>query len=319
MLRIHQHQLSAIAEQRLGIAIGLLAASFPALLLASGKAYNYAPLALLLIAIPVLLLCKKVSISNEIKRVSIAFSLYFLIVLATLLIHGGSLSEADMPSRMLLAIPILLLLLAYPPKSEWLITSFAIGAIVAGIVALHHIYFLEAPRAYDGKFELTKGYMAIQSGNMAMSLAVFSVIGWFYSLEKGKIKTSVAFILAAALGLTGSLLSGSRGGWVFAPIVIAFVIYQYRYLLSKKVCTCGFIALFITLYFGYPLAEARATRAVTQISNYITNDANSTSVGARFEMWKSAWYSFTESPVLGPGYIEREALKQRQVEEHRLY
>ncbi|WP_036822656.1 O-antigen ligase family protein, partial [Photobacterium sanctipauli] len=197
-------------------------------------------------------------------------------------------------------------------------TSFAIGAIVAGIVALHHIYFLEAPRAYDGKFELTKGYMAIQSGNMAMSLAVFSVIGWFYSLEKGKIKTSVAFILAAALGLTGSLLSGSRGGWVFAPIVIAFVIYQYRYLLSKKVCTCGFIALFITLYFGYPLAEARATRAVTQISNYITNDANSTSVGARFEMWKSAWYSFTESPVLGPGYIEREALKQRQVEEQKV-
>lgn len=305
-------KISVNAEQRLFFVVNLLAASFSALLLITGKAYSYAPLALLLIALPMLSQIKKADFTPEIRNIFITFGLFFLLVPCSLFIYGGDLSEADMPSRIVLALPILLLLLRYPPKTEWLLNSFAIGAIIAGAIAIYHVQVLGAPRAYDAN--TVKGYMAIQSGNMAMSLSVFSLIGLFYYLTKKQVGHSLLFILAVGMGAVGSLLSGSRGGWVLTPFVMLFICYQNRHLLSKKVLLTGSAVLLALVTFSYPKLEIRVNEALSDINRYGHNDNYQNSIGARAEMWKSAWYSFSEKPIFGPGFPGREASKLKQVE-----
>lgn len=307
-------KLSANAEQRLFYVVNLLAASYPALLLSTGKAYSYAPFALLLIAIPMLFQLKKESCVPDVRQIIAAFSVFFLIVPLSLLLKGGELSEADMPSRIVMALPIFLLLLRYPPKAEWILNSCAIGAIIAGFVAIFHTQILGTPRAFVSQYDLASNYMPIQSGNMAMSLASFSLIGLFHSLKNRQHLRGSLFAVAITMGILGSFLSGSRGGWILTPLIMLFIGYYYKSLLSKKVIAASLIAISLLSVASYPQIEPRVNQAIEQLTQYSDHGQANTSVGARFEMWKSAWYSFREHPLFGTGFPGRVEAQAKQVE-----
>ncbi|KKD00192.1 hypothetical protein KY46_09350 [Photobacterium halotolerans] len=293
--------------------VAFLAAAYPATILLIGGGYKPVPVLLLALAIPVLFTLKTSLFTRDVKLLILAFSSYFFVVLASLLVYGGNISEADIPSRTVLTLPILFLLLLYPPRIHWLLAGVGVGAFVAGAVAIYHVEILHMERAYTG--HLVKGYMPIQSGNTAMSLGLLSLFATFYYWGKQKYIISLLFFIAALSGITGSVLSGSRGGWVLAPIVLFFILYHFRDLLSKRLFAVMSVSLFLLGTTLLPEVETRINQAYADVELYTQQDRSNTSVGARFEMWKSAWYSLEEKPFFGQGFPGRDLAEKRFVEE----
>jgi (heptosyl)LPS beta-1,4-glucosyltransferase len=112
-------------------------------------------------------------------------------------------------------------------------------------------------------------------------------------------------ILAAILGLVASFLSGSRGGWIALPGLATVLIWHAWHRIARwqvTAATFAFVALAITAY-AVPQTGVRDRIAEAQfeIENYFATGEANTSVGARLEMWRTAWMIFREHPWLGVG------------------
>ncbi|WP_318461398.1 O-antigen ligase family protein [Photobacterium leiognathi] len=302
------------------IIISLLVASFPVLCLAYGKGYNLPPILLLVAALGFCWQFKKINYTTQVKWVLSSFSIYFLTYLASTLYYGGSLSEIDMPSRFVLVLPIFTLLLLYPPKVNILTLGFIIGSIVAGIVAIIHIYYFHIPRAFWDAYKHVhpslKGYMPIQSGNMAMTLGLISLTISLYYLDQKSWWKFTLSLIAAFLGIYASFLSGSRGGWVFLPIAIVYLAFSNRQFISKKVVVFTIFILSVGLLSLSQNQEVtkRIDSATYDLTQYQAGNEY-TSLGIRLELWKSAIYTTEQHPIIGAGYQGREVLREKWAHE----
>lgn len=101
------------------------------------------------------------------------------------------------------------------------------------------------------------------------------------------------------------MLSTARGGWVALPILLIVILYIYRHSLSKR---------FFLTFFGIIVVASigisqmpnnrimeRIDVAQKDIQLYLDNHDGNTSLGARFEMWKSALEMAKEKPLFGWG------------------
>src|SRR5690625_317089 len=100
------------------------------------------------------------------------------------------------------------------------------------------------------------------------------------------------FAVGALLGVTVSLLSGSRGGWVGLPLVLLVFHRSYSDIFHKKILLLiafiligGAAAIYLTPNLG---VQARIHEAYSDIHAYWVQDKPETSIGQRFEMWKAA-------------------------------
>ncbi|WP_318436117.1 O-antigen ligase family protein [Photobacterium leiognathi] len=303
------------------IIISLLVASFPILCLAYGKGYNLPPILLLVAALGFCWQFNKVNYTTQVKWVLSSFGIYFLTYLASTLYYGGSFSEIDMPSRIVLVLPIFLLLLLYPPKVNILTSGFIIGSIIAGVVAMIHIYDFKIGRAFSDSLKSIhpslKGYMPIQSGNMAMTLGLISLTISLYYLDQKSWWKFTLSLIAAFLGIYASFLSGSRGGWVFLPIAIVYLAVSNRQFITKKIALISIVILGAAVFSIGQNKEitSRLDAATYQIIQYQKGHDENSSLGTRFELWKSAIYTTEQHPIIGAGYHGREILREKWAHE----
>ncbi|MFG6668606.1 O-antigen ligase family protein [Halomonas sp. HNIBRBA4712] len=236
-------------------------------------------------------------------------------IIAVLLLYGlgvGLLSTLDSglrgfdrPSRFLLAVPVLLLIARYPPKLALLWAGLALGAIGAGSWALWQNLVMEVARA--------GGFLhVIQFGNLSMLMGVLCLAGLGFAFVQPRRWRWVALLLAGALlGMLGSLLSGSRGGWIGLPF-IAFVLYRgYGRALSLKVKGAAVAAALVIAVAMYAIpqtgVQTRVQAGVNDVTQYLGGGERDTSLGLRFQMWRGAGELITERPLLGwgeTGYVE---------------
>ena len=279
-----------------------------ATLLLSGKSYSYIALLLCVISLFLLPITLKHKLPTDFYKISAAFLCYFLITALSLLVFGGKLSNLDMPGRTILILPAFILLLSFPPKKEWVFSGILMGTFIAGIIAIYHYYFLHSRAFY------VDDYMVIQSGNMAMSLGVFSlIIAIQYLKEKRALLMALAFG-CAFLGVLASLLSGARGSWVVAPFVMLGLVILNRDLITKKIGGVLLVVMIASASISYNMIEKRVQKAVQDLTQFSEQDNSDSSLGARIEMWKSGFYTFVENPVFGVGYKDRQAYKQQLVD-----
>lgn len=307
--------------------IGWLVASFPILCLAYGKGYQLAPILLLIAALFFCTQFKYIQYTRQVKWLLGTFMAYFGTYVFSLVIHGGKLSDLDDVSRIIMALPIFLLLLRYPPKCSVIINSIAIGSLIAGITAFICVYYFGQGRAFTNNSALffLKGYMPIQSGDMAMTLGVMSMTISVYYLKEKQYLGMALTLIAAAFGITASFLSGSRGGWIFLPLAILYLVFDNRQLFTKKsiISTALFVSVIllgltkftsITNDLNHTL---RLGEAIENITTFQKGNSNS-SLGVRFELWKSAMYTVQEHPFLGAGYEERLNLRKQWENEDKI-
>ncbi|WP_318495752.1 O-antigen ligase family protein [Photobacterium leiognathi] len=295
------------------IIISLLVASFPVLCLAYGKGYNLAPILLLLTSFFFIPQYKKISLTPDVKLVITIFCLYFSFYALSVFSHHDKISYLDQPSRIVLVLPIFLMLLRYPPNIKWLLSAILVGSLIAGLSAIYQVYGLHLDRAYSGFRTLyLNGYMPIQSGNMAMTLGVMSLAVSTYWLKEKHYWATILSLLSAILGILGSFLSGSRGGWVFLPLALIYLVYSNRSYLKTKgqIALIAFLLVVGAITIQTPQVKERIDDAFNNVTHY-EQGHDITSLGIRFELWKSAIYTFKKHPIFGAGYHERQQLRER--------
>ena len=265
--------------------------------------YNIAPALLILLGLGygIYALIKKTrfNLSSTDKLLIYSYLFYFFIFVLSLVFNDGKIRELDYPSRVLLFIPVLLLLFKYPIKTCVLSYSIPLGGIIVVCMALYDKFILNLNPEQNPRI------MHIQGGDISMSLGIFSLIIALYAHQKKDVKLTTLSVIGGLCGIVGSLLSTARGGWVALPVLLIVILYIYRHSLSKR---------FFLTFFGIMVATSigisqmpnnrimeRINVAQKDIQLYLDNHDGNTSLGARFEMWKSALEMAKEKPLFGWG------------------
>ncbi|MBE2893894.1 O-antigen ligase family protein [Spirabiliibacterium falconis] len=295
--------------------IALLVVLFFTTSLIGSKGYQYAASILLLLGFFTFPRNIKQHMQNTqsavIKLFSLSILFYFGTFFFSLLIHNDKLRELDAVSRALLCIPLVYLLVKYQLKQSTVFLAIISGAIIAGMIAFIDAFILSKPAAFSDM-------MQIQGGGISMSLGVFSLCIGFYYLQQHKQKIAIISFLASILGISASILSTSRGAWLGLPIILPIIFYYYRHCISKRFYLITIISLLIaiismSLMPQFKLVE-RLDSAKNEIQIYFEQGNGSTSVGARFDMWKGALFAIKEKPITGWGKDGANKKRQEQAQ-----
>jgi O-antigen ligase len=107
-----------------------------------------------------------------------------------------------------------------------------------------------------------------------------------------------------ALGISMSLMSQSRAGWIAAIIMALVWLALNRKELTFKKVMAGLIILIITLvtfYFFIDSFKIRIDTAIAEVMQWQANPQAPTSTGVRLNMWKMTAHLFSQSPWIGYG------------------
>ena len=243
---------------------------------------------------------------REVKLIFFAILVFISVgVLSYLLVDMSeiSLKKLGRYGRFLFLIPLFYLFrrVRLPPQALWY--GCSVGAIIAGFVAMDqvwwHVIFAPMDRA-------SGSVNPIIFGDMALLLGMLSLAGLRYFWQQHRPLIMLP-LLAAPLGLLASFLSASRGGWVALPaLMVLFVWYGQRHLPLQRwhyVAAATTLIFLVTVAYLVPQTsvQGRVDETIQEIRNYFTAHVADTSVGARLEMWKSAWHIFRDHPLIGVG------------------
>ncbi|WP_424411572.1 O-antigen ligase family protein [Pasteurella sp. PK-2025] len=238
-----------------------------------------------------------------------SLSCYILIFIVLLLFHQDKLREFENVGKLCLFIPLFYLLHHYRIRLDPLMIGILVGAVLAGVVAIYDRFYLNLNAAYAPRM------LQIQAGDMAMSLGLFSVVIGLYSYQIKRYPLAIFSVIATLLGMLGSFLSTARGGWIALPVLILMIMLIYRRNLSKTM-RLAFATLFvITLTTAVLIPKTkmlhRVNEAYTEAMSYFSEFDGTTSIGARFDMWKGAILMAKEKPLFGWG--AKGALEQSKI------
>ena len=239
--------------------------------------------------------------------------LFFGAAVIEFLWHGLDLRTLDRPSRFIFALCVIPLLAQYPPRLDHLWAGFAIGALGAGIWACQQVFV-------EGMARARGDTQTIQFGNIAMLMGAISLAGFLWLRQQKRSEKIFKTLMLAGFagGVTASMLSGSRGGWLALPVCIAITLYACyarKFQLTKvrstglAVLSVGFIA--VLSFASDTLIQKRLNLAFQEAEEYFTEAEATTSIGVRFEMWKAAAELGYERPILGWGSVEIEKAKAK--------
>lgn len=289
---------------------------FGALALTIPSGYSYGPA--LLAVVSLFVFWRKEYISAMEKEHKIIASLllsYFVLFLISVIVDGSSFSQLDRPSRALMAALVIPPLAKHKVKLDVLLCGFACGALIAACIAIYDKFYL----GYERAFEFYS--MPIQSGNISMSLGLFCLCGYFWYRANSAKYSSYLYMLGAISGLTGSFLSGTRGGWVLLPVVIISILMLYRKIISnneKKGLLFLFAIVMTMVLTPQTGILERFDAAKTDIEQYVDGTNLDTSLGIRFQLWGSAWDSFKDKPFFGWGQNGLRESQKQQLQENKI-
>lgn len=276
-----------------------------ALVLIIPSGYTYGAGLLLLGSFTLLWRCPRLNLEREDCWLMAVLAGYSLLFMLQLWWEGAGSSAFDRPSRFIFAVPVLLFVLVYPPRLAWLWSGLVVGAMLTAGWALWQKLYLGIDRA--------TGYTyVIQFGNISMLLGIFCLAGLGWAVVQPRRRAWLALLLLGAMaGALGSLLSGSRGGWIGLPFVFWVLYRAYGQGIGLRIRMLALAMLLALGSLAYALphtgVQERVVQAFTDIELYQQGE-KWTSLGARFDMWKGALQLITEKPLTGwgwHGYQER--------------
>ena len=251
-------------------------------------------------------------LSFEDKRLFYAFLAFGLSMFVFVYFDGWYTRELDRPSRFILVLPVLLMLLHSNNHKEWLWYGVIIGSFGAFVVAIYDRFYLHLGRAQGSEYP-------IMFGDTAMLLGLLSFVSVIYYYAQNRFSIAFISIIAGGLGVAASILSASRGGWIALPLIGAYILWHSRSLISKKVITLSALSVVTVVVLTFSVPQTGFKDRLLQTSDslflYLSGENKSTSLGMRFDMWITAYHLFQESPILGVGEYGEIAEKKRMVEQ----
>ena len=280
----------------------LAAFVLPALTLALPSGYAY--------GIVLLTLCAVATAPQWLRQpmasISARWLLLVFVVMGAVWLFGGDLSKGwsvlNKPSRYLLAVLCIPFVFAFPPRGRYLLLGIAVGAAAGGFRALYDVHVLGFDRAWIDSATRSSG--AIQYGNLSGLFGLMCWVQWVVGMERCRWQQRLLMAACAVLGLLGSLLSQTRGGWLaLALCMLPLSWLLVRHLWGRRVLVggAGLLALVLLLsWYQAPQLEQRWEQAQSEVSGYVDNGNARTSVGQRLDHWQLAWNMGLDRPL---GYL----------------
>ncbi|OOF69705.1 O-antigen ligase family protein [Rodentibacter caecimuris] len=299
-------------QNRLVLLINVVIAFFFLSILSLKGGHNFSPILLMVLGLGYVIYASikkwKFNLSKEDYLLIFSYIFYFSVFLLSFLTNSGKMRELDNPSRVILLIPTLILLLRTPIRIELLLLAMPLGSFIAGSVALYDRVIIGNTMAFAPRT------MHIQGGDISMSLGMFSLAIALFFAQKTRWKLTALCVVSAFFGILGSFLSTARGGWIALPIGLIAMFWIYRQSLPKSFFI-GIFSLLIISIIGLSkmpnsLVVERIEQAQQNIHLYFNESNGNTSLGARFDMWKSALIMAKEKPILGWGTQGAEAQRK---------
>lgn len=207
--------------------------------------------------------------------------------------HNYTAHPHDAASRYWLAIPVFLLLQRLRPNIFAVLQfAFPVAAIIGLLLAT------EMGRGRIGISTLD----LIRFGDFELLLGVLSLfsIDWF---GRDRLPLRILKLLGFAAGLTASLASGSKGGWLCIPVFITIFIYLKAARIPPRMIALMAIAAILTATLLYSANTAFHQR-VDAFANDVAmfNKGNlDTSTGTRWQLYKAAVDVISHNPIFGVG------------------
>lgn len=217
-------------------------------------------------------------------------------ILITQLIRGDFFAPSfDGPIRPLAALPILIAIYKHRINFSKLL-SLSIPLALLGIF----IFAKFGTHPYGDR--LTNHYLdPIFWGNFSIILGFMS----FASIESKDHFLIKAYKLSGLiLGISMSLLSQSRAGWIAAIVMmIVWLAINRKALTLKKSILLAFFTMlvFLILYMFLTTFKLRIDAAIAEILNWQSSIQKVSSTGIRLTMWKMTIHLFSLNPWIGYG------------------
>lgn len=283
-----------------------------ALVLRSGFSYGAA---LLFLGAGVLLVRRPALRLTRADRILAGvFAAYFLINAALNGVHHAQLREYDAPARLLLAVPVLLVLCAWPARAQAWWGGVALGAVGAGIFAVF---------MHPDTRELDFGGITnpIQYGNISMLLGLLSLAGAGWAMRQPRRGWWLAAVLlGSAGGVLGAVLSGSRGSWLALPVCMCIVAVHVSLTHGRRYLIGGVAAMVLLVggLYALPHSEVRerSDMAEQEVQAYFNENRGDTSVGQRLEMWRAGLTMIPGNLLTGVGKQGYMTRKQALIDAH---
>lgn len=280
----------------------LIISFFFILLLAHPRGYNIA-LGLMVIstiyALFIFVKHKKLNMPNI--RIFGAFLVFYLLsFILSVLFSEGAFKELEHPIKSVLFFFVIVFLFNHPVREKFITYAIPLGAFMTGCIALVQRFYLH----YEAAFE---SQMKIQAGDMAMSLGMFALVIGVHFLIQKKYWFALFSLLSAMLAVLASLLSGSRGGWIGVPVILAVIFFLYYKSFNKTTLaslSTAFLLLLAIVFSSSSIQSqviGRVNAAIDDVEQYIVHHNTTSSNGARFNMWEGAIVAFKEKPLFGWG------------------
>lgn len=286
----------------------------PALAVAVPSGYAYGTALLLLAA----LLASPAWIRQPVSPPAARWLLLTFVLMALVWLHGSDWSKGlgvlNKPARYLMAVPCLLYALKFPPRREWLLAGIALGAAAGGLRALFDTAVLGLERPWITPRETAN---AIQLGNLSGLLGLMCWLQLLVYWPRWHWPRRALVLICCALGLLGSLLSQTRGGWLALALCVPPLLWLLARRQSWRRAGAGtLVLLLLALPLGWRLTatvEQRVAGAVGEVLRYERSGAASSSVGQRLEHWRLAIAMGLDKPLVGWGDAGYQAEKARRV------
>jgi predicted lipopolysaccharide heptosyltransferase III len=223
------------------------------------------------------------------------FLLFQILVLRT-----GRFPSFDPFLRFALAVPGFFFLASLPSRRLRLVQwGFVAGALCTGAWA---VYVSLYHREWALMGRLGNSFTnPIPFGDTALLLAFLSLV----SIERGRRAhfAELAIKIAAfALGGYASYLSGSRGGWIAAPVLVWTTVAGRQWVTSPRtrIVLSGAIVVFCVALASTTIVRERIDAVGADVTKMQQGDFD-TSVGLRLELWRACALLYARNPVFGVG------------------
>ncbi len=227
------------------------------------------------------------------RWIILAFGLNLGLAAVSVTWFDSRISFLENPLRQFLMAGAIGLIALSKPKAQWFWYGLFVGTVSAAGLAIFQRFALDWERA--GGF-----HHIIMFGDIAMAMGLMSLASIPHFRHT---RLSALPYIGFLAGLTASILSGTRGGWL--AMILAFIpLYLYDMPMARHKIVAG-----ITAAVGFIVAAAyipvfgvaqRLAIASSDIQQFEMGNTQS-SIGARLEMWRGAWKMLIEHPFMGVG------------------
>ena len=211
---------------------------------------------------------------------------------------GWNWSQFQEPSRFLLALPVFLMVRRFGLSRGAIKWGVFVGAVVAGLWAFYQKQHLGISRAFGGTSSNVHVFGDISLVLGFMSVALFQP-DWSKDWRWGCV-----VLVSFSLGVFGSLASGTKGGWISAPILLWVMVDLLRHPTYTKrlmLLAIGAAGAILIWYFS-PFIQVRLGNMSLAMATYFdTGQVTDGSVSIRLALWHTAILIFMDNPLLGTG------------------